>query len=465
MIIASPQIISQNEKKYTVQSEENIYLNLKEENSELLIGNQRADNFKPLKDVQILALKKEDVNFFIKWLNPLTNKIEIKDSLFIDPRDKVIQDYIEKILAQFNAPISDSLKNPKTVFSACTLQSFTFKRNDLLEIFELGKANIDGSENIYCDLFNILLNVEARNISGNAEKIKEIRKSLISISESENVEPVSKTQESKIDNISSSYKMDFFALIQLEQFLSQRFLTTNQLLKNKLELLFNKEYNLLEQNKKHILKLAEYIAILRKSIENESSEKKGYFLLKMTELPEGQENLATVTKTVMKFDESKNEFIEESSKKNQFRINKYDFIVPKVGTGLFYASTTLTSFGVSTNENGELTVSENDIEKSTAVTGLFLNLNIDIKSRYLMPVIQIGIDPTKTRPFFLLGGGFSIASSNFSLTGGPIWTWKPILQKLSVGDKVESSTIVENDISYSFDVKPKGYYLGISYNF
>lgn len=71
----------------------------------------------------------------------------------------------------------------------------------------------------------------------------------------------------------------------------------------------------------------------------------------------------------------------------------------------------------------------------------------------------------KKRPFLLLGGGFSIPSARIALSGGPIWTWNPSLDKLSVGQTISSTTDLENDIEYKFDIEPKGWYLGIQYNF
>ena len=152
-------------------------------------------------------------------------------------------------------------------------------------------------------------------------------------------------------------------------------------------------------------------------------------------------------------------------KEHDILIQKYDFITPKVGTGLFYSSATLNGFGVSTNDQDELIVTKDDIERNTAVTGVFLNLNFDINSQFLSPLLQIGVDPTKERPYLLLGGGFSIPVSNFAISAGPIWTWEAELNNLSLDDVVSSTSVLEEDVSYKFQTKPRGFYLGLNYSF
>ncbi|MCU0440674.1 MAG: hypothetical protein MUC49_22495 [Raineya sp.] len=136
----------------------------------------------------------------------------------------------------------------------------------------------------------------------------------------------------------------------------------------------------------------------------------------------------------------------------------------KLLVGQLYSSSTLKGYGVSNSTSGQFTVTEDDITKGSLVTAIFLNFNFGLGSRYFAPITQIGIDPTKKRPFLLLGGGFSIPNVRIAITSGPIWTWNPSLGKLSVGQTISSTNDLEKDIQYKFNIQPKGWYLGIQYN-
>ena len=65
----------------------------------------------------------------------------------------------------------------------------------------------------------------------------------------------------------------------------------------------------------------------------------------------------------------------------------------------------------------------------------------------------------------LLGGGFSVPAGRIALSAGGIWTWDQKLNKLAEGQKITKTTELEADFKYSFDMSPKGWYIGIQYNF
>jgi hypothetical protein len=96
---------------------------------------------------------------------------------------------------------------------------------------------------------------------------------------------------------------------------------------------------------------------------------------------------------------------------------------------------------------------------------VFFNLVFNIGSKHFAPTLQLGLDPTKKRPFFLVGTGFCIPSKQLAFSFGPLWTWDPTLDKLSVGQQVTNSTALENDIRYRFAEKPKGWYFGLQVQF
>lgn len=454
-------------RKIMVDKKDKIYVDFTVKNPRVFTHSENQDGFYLLKNSQILSLKTDGVNFFYKWLNPLTNNLKMTDSIYIDPRDKEIQEYIKKVINQFNVPASSSLPNPAfTAISGCNSKSFSFTKPEYLELLNLGNSQLTGANNAFCDVFKSLYNLEQRGIENENDSIQTYRKKLIEISDPKEVKRITDEIEKSLKKITDSYKEDLFTLISFEKdFNNRAIINTDPLLYSKFEKLYNSEFNLLETNKNLVIKLSEYIAILRESIKEESDEISGYFYLHTAEIPSGKESSSKLTRITKKFDGPTEKFKEDGKIVNEFTIRRYDIINPKIGTGIFYSNAKLSTFGVSTNDEDQLTVSEDEIEENTAVVALFLNLNFDLNSRYLSPLFQIGIDPTKKRPYLLLGGGISIPSSKFSITGGPLWTWNASLEKLSIGDVIESSTEVEEDITYKFDVKPKGYYLGLTYSF
>lgn len=210
--------------------------------------------------------------------------------------------------------------------------------------------------------------------------------------------------------------------------------------------------------------LKTYRELLTNSLKDASNDFSGHYREDKLTLPKRKSISVDVKLTKRKLNDDLTLEDEGEAKEYKLLVERFDFITPKVGMGMFFGSTTLRGFGVANNENGEQVVTEDNIDANNPVAGAFLNLHFDIGTQFLAPLIQIGVDPTKERPFLLAGGGFKILDI-FSLTGGPIWTWEAELGSLSVGDVVESTSALEQDIGYKFQSSPSGFYIGLNYSF
>ena len=487
-------------KNYEVIKDKSIYLYPKIETNDkisLYFFSNNETDMEPLSNKDNIGLKKGYTNIYIKWLNPLKYEISWKDSIIIDSRDKNISSFINLLTAQFGNDITNLNKEDSTNIRKA-IENNNTKINEgsaisndnppLFKEFKNGGYNSTLLLELYFkliegynkmeekDIFNInqilvelenLDTLHIRNIKNEVSdkffdlynetepaKIKELLKN-IDINDWE--DHFKKVDES-IDNINKFLKNDIITSSVID----------NLYAKNKIREFLNETINKNNKDKE----LVNSFVIQKDKIEKSISDLiikdgKSYLLLRNINLQEGKALNTSITinensldKTNVKLS-TKNEVY-----KSKMNFLKHDLIYPFVSTGVFYSNTTIRGYGIGSDNSGNLIVVEDDIIKNSPVVGLFLNFQFTQSSRYLTPIVQLGIDPTKKRPFLLAGGGISIPSAKFAITGGAIWTWTPSLTELSVGDKVESTLKLEEDVTYKFNaIDNVGFYIGIQYNF
>ncbi len=458
-----------------------------------------------LKNVHSFALKGNFSNIYIGWKNPLRYQITWKDTTYADDRDKAVKDFIDLFVGQFGSPLADLKQSDAEAKSLVAnisnsllvdgkpKQNLSKTDSTRTRLYGINDKSFDGFDNV--NLLNLYL--QLRSNEGKLEESEIVQLNAVlkeldkldnwnatdisgevgnSFSELYKIEApadvtnklnsekgnlsgwettfknIEKTQPN-LANLNEGMQIASDHILQLyvTKVISSFLASVNDNLKN---------------NKKIVAKIKPCYDILEKSVEKELKSEEGYYLNREIGFDDGKIREAEITITEYDLNKETKEFVKKSalySSKLKFR--KYDWVVPTVSSGIFHSTATLKGFGVSTDSSGKLKVSEDNIKKNTAVTGLFLNLNFDVGSRYFAPVLQIGIDPTKKRPYILVGTGFSIPFIRFSITGGPIWTWDARLEKLSTGEIIKSTTDLEKDIKYSIDINPKGWYLGLQYNF
>lgn len=420
-------------------------------------------------------------NIYMKWLNPLKYSIEWKDTVSVDPRDQAIKDYIAAMQVQHGAAAttvtkggSESKDGAKFVpTNNVEIKIPIFRNQGLSQLYTAIRASqpyIVEEDRIKINNFaGVLKELDAENSKIDMTlRLDKIFATLYAIQQAGDVEKETKLIKNELEKNEASYKDN-----EHLQFLVKRDLGKLEL-KNKVEqerIETTVDEFLLEAakklatNKSLQTKVPPVLEIMNNSIKNPSKEQPEYFPVKSVSFEEGKVLKTTLTITGKEYESNTRSF--KSSKelaKTNLKFERYDPFGISLSTGIFYGSTTLKGFGVS-NENNEFTVTEDNIEEGNFVTAAFLNFTFNAGSRYLLPFFQLGIDPTKKRPFLMAGGGFRIPSSKFALSGGPLWTWNHKLNKLSVGQKISSTSELEKDIKYEFDPSPKGWYLGFQYNF
>lgn len=424
-----------------------IYLVLNDPNIEFFTHDQTEDGKVKIKNSQLFSLQGgNSCNIYLKWLNPIQYRITWKDSTYRDERDVVIEDFINLLTAQLG--VNRSSGNIPQIPSRNKPNDSNILSKLLNQLDSLNPITISMEiDDIFRELYDIQSLTEALNTIASCDrKILEINSRLKDI-------------KSKIDEIQNLVEEIYsdtdedlqYAINRIEINFWLDAITMN-----------------LEKNKLLIKKLIPLMDMLKNSTKEESVDSltKGFFRVKTISFEDGKKFETVLTITKYNYNSDTEEFSKDKVvNTSKLIFQKYDYFVLSVSTGIFYSSSTLNYYGVSTASNGTLTVSEDNITKSSPVTAVFLNFNFGIGSRYFAPLAQIGIDPSKKRPFLLVGLGFSIPSAKIAFSAGPLWTWAPTLNKLSLGETITSTTVLEKDLIYKFDLKPKGWYLGIQYNF
>lgn len=452
-----------------------IYLTFDGKTLEYFTPDKTADSKKNVDESMTFALKDDNsCNIYLKWVNPLKYKLTWKDTTYIDERDKAINDFVTLLVAQFGSPVTSLNKTENAALAAKSTKTkgVTFNSTDLTLLYILLRSydgKINQEFNLVTDSLKKLDSLVTINISN---KVDVIFSELLSLNDPTKVIAILTEKETQIKGIEAI----FTEIESLQKFitkaLSDMTITEDALYNNYTKTVISKFIDQstvsLTSNKNLTTKLKPVLEIVKNSVNDESSNTstKGFYRTRSVAFEDGKKLQTSLTITEFEYKKDTKEFSKKSDVLNKsLTFQKYDFFAISVSTGLFYSNTTLKGYGVSNGTSGQFTVTEDDITKSSPVTAVFLNFNFGIGSRYFAPLTQIGIDPTKKRPFLLLGGGFSIPSARIAITGGPIWTWNPSLDKLTVGQTISSTTDLEKDIQYKFDVQPKGWYLGIQYNF
>jgi hypothetical protein len=156
---------------------------------------------------------------------------------------------------------------------------------------------------------------------------------------------------------------------------------------------------------------------------------------------------------------------ELAAKEVKFR--RFQRFVPEVSAGVAYTFFKYKTYGTSTDTAGQQVVSEASEEevKNINVTSM-LNFTYYIENTNVNPFWQIGVGANSEIPTLLTGFGLRgvFGSNRICISGGIAMTWIKELQNLKLGDKVDGTTTIENDLKPTFSWPPKPY-IGFQYNF
>jgi hypothetical protein len=458
---------SLNAQTTKIEKNDNIYLTINK-NEEYIVKNIKyKDNTIPLSKNHTFNIKRNSIDIYLNWINPLQYKLVLQDSIINDVRVEEVKKFFTENftgLAGGSSLIRPTGRGSKIIDKCSDISGTDIVSMLFPEHYNTFAGNFTAGSDL-CNIWMSTSQVMALDLSLSETNLKTKISNLYNASTVDKAKNTLKDANELLEKLSKNRNKTIAKLYDLEKRITDITVANQSALKTKLTD-YNVSQNKIFANNKRLVELLKlYIIQVTTSLEKESNDFDNHYRLKTISLPKSKSVSLTLKLSERELKDDFN--IEDKAVSKTFKalIQKYDFITPKIGTGLFYSSATLNGFGVTTNDQDELIVTKNDIENNTAVTGVFLNLNFDIGSQFLEPLIQIGVDPTKEKPYLLLGCGISIPVSNFSISGGPIWTWEAQLSNLSLDDTVMSTSVLEEDIKYKFQSSPRGFYLGLNYSF
>jgi len=152
-----------------------------------------------------------------------------------------------------------------------------------------------------------------------------------------------------------------------------------------------------------------------------------------------------------------------------FDIVRYSKVLVEFSTGYAFTNFSDFRFGStfdSTSNSLQVSKSTSRVSNFTILSNL--NFVTDMGLNYAYPFFQIGAGFAGLKnitPLVSTGVGLRFFQPvDFSLSLGTLWHWEQNLKTLQVGEKVQSTEIVEQDLGFKFITRPN-FYLGFQYHF
>lgn len=464
-----------------------LFLNYETKSTEKIcyFGNEdNTNNRSALKTGTLFSLKNyESCNLFIEWQNPLIYRWSLSDTTSIDPRYEAIDDFIRsfsdmmKITQAIDTTILLSYGNksgePQTTVKITYPTNYEFKDSNLEYLRQLiyqGTSNKNKADSTkISNLFAKLKKIDHNNPGNLYKTIITYTKSL---SEAKDLVKF----KNNIDDIKVSYankNKEITATIDsigsLDTTISKFKLSKDTVLAFFIKLVttdyFNRTLTLMKANSVRLTSFKGILTTCENSYSDTAEGRTNYIAFGEVPVNRGQRTIRTLKLEKYQYDDSLNFKKTDKSFNQSLCFERYDPWDVKLGTGLFYTNIKFTEFGVGTDSTGNMIVTEGEVDNKKLATSLTLNFIYNDFSDFLTPMFQIGIDPFKKHPYISLGIGGYVGAKNFGFSFGPIWTWNPILENMSVGQKVSSSVELDNAIHYEFDIERYGYFIGVVYKF
>jgi len=224
---------------------------------------------------------------------------------------------------------------------------------------------------------------------------------------------------------------------------------------------------ILARRKKLISDIDSLLTEVKKVIDRDA-EKDSYLVGQVEVVPNKiKEVTITVKQRELKFDEEKLEILvtEKEGALGKIRVREHSALIPEFTGGVLYTNLSFPKFGTEDVDGKTVVAEAKEEERQVAISGM-LNLIFDLPVRSLVyPLLQLGVSTSEERPSLFAGLGLRfIRPVPFSLSGGAIWKWTRELDKLKVGDAINGTAALEDDLTINFNRKPT-FYLGIQTSF
>lgn len=476
------------------------------------LNKQKSEDHMTLPKEYTFSLKRGRVNLFHRWMNPLTNNLITQDSVFDDPYTAEINTFFELVRAQFllgnpfqaveaftessatadqqaggkQADAEGQSTGPKISESvAFTRLLSSFQNHDIRQwLFNVGTLERSilivknkgsyGLEPAFGPLISGLRRVDTMLSYPDTAALKKYAKTLLAIEDYEELQK----DNGRFAKIKSDVRRKKEQMVKDELFRKElNNLTIGQLTYQDstalnmvslytASLLRELEVDVKESNrirKKQLELLEKFIDVLEKSVKVDGIkildiEGVIYNFTKEVNLDRSKASQLQIFHQKAIFNTATEKFDKkDKTLLSSLTMYRYRAFVPGYALGIHYSPLKINRFGTGTDSLGQMVVQAVEEGGGSAILSGMLNMYWNIHATDVIPMFQLGVDPTKDRPFFLLGGGFALFEGNISVSGGAIWGWSQILDDLEVGDLVSGSAQVQENTRFRFEVEPRPY--------
>jgi len=450
-------------KSKTVKDE--ITLGVKDENNLDLYIDTSQKTEKTLNDKDYFQVKSNEFRVYAIFENPLqyiyrTSQKELDDELFIASREFLnnAASYIQQVQAAsvrgkrarpvINAPSSATLE-PKLVelFLLVKAQDNSFFTNNALFWNAMGALDLSETNDSIAKIYN--------NAFTDLQGIKSIS-TITAVLNSNKIDL--KKNQGFLDDLDKRYNDLKTECSKITFAAAQAHLSSH--IDNVIKEI-GSDIEVLKTTKKDIDSKYDKIKELFDTIEKEKHKfgEDKFLIAKPITVNKSKRTELTIVLEKVTFNEAEKSIKIDNSKTFLVNIRKKTTFIPVLSSGVLYTNVSFPQFGTDTNEPGETIISQTEDEDNELAIAAYLNLYLN-NSWDVPAFFQFGVGPSKEKPLFFLGGGIELAPK-FTLSTGAVFTWYPKLNDLSVGDVVGGSSIINDDISFEFNTKPR-FYFGLS---
>ncbi len=451
-----------NEIKKSKTVENDVTIALKSIYEIMFYLDQKCKSEKTLMEKNYFQVKSDEYNLYANFLNPLeftlnTSAKSFDDELFVASKEFSTSSAESIIKLQTSGKRNKPIVNPPSnlTLEPQLIEMYLVITGQKKDFFQDNEQFWDAIGEINYSEYNDTIKSNFDLIFNNLKAIKnigEIKKT--TIDNQKKLEGIS----SMVEKVNRGYKEALKQLDEIEFELTDFYFKSY--IKGKLEELGKEidEFNLITKDNATKYEKLEKLFKEIESKEHTSITNK-FSIHKILDLNQEKRHEITLKANKINFNNKGKTIKIDSSKTYIINVRKKTTFIPVLSSGVLYTNLSFPQYGTATNDAGETIVTRTEDEENEITIATYLNLYFNNNSK-TPAFLQFGIGPSKEKPLFFLGGGAELAP-NFTLSGGMVFTWFPELNDLKVGDLVTGTTMIEDDISFDFNIRPK-FYLGIS---
>lgn len=416
-----------------------------------------------LSDSSIFLTSKNGINIFIKPLNPINYTIVGENKIVVDPINETATNALESMLQTLNstvpkgaiAPAKPGKRGAKPRPTPCT--KFTEIISDIEKIKEKLK---DNKKDKIVKIFKVLKSLDFDTEDNTKKALKDIKKDI------KRIEKHFEEIKEEIEILQESDDIKAYSCSSPEPFTAKYIFND----------LLDKLVNIKNTQKKRLTNLKNIYKLVKNKQKQASSGggKNLKWCTKVDLVPSHEGKISIYTLKILQSGyilSKDDEIVSLESKElitKTIQIRRFQRFIPDVSVGTAYTFFEYKTYGTTLNSLGKQVIADPSINyvKNINISSM-INFNLYCPNSPIQPLYQIGLGINSEVPTLLTGIGIRINADGvrkIALSGGIALSWIKELNTLNVGDEVNGTSTIDEDLEYNFSWPPNGY-IGIQFNF